>query len=143
MNPLSTVTGSFLMAVCLPIAGAAQAVNWAPPTLGYLFDSGSKSIRTLSGIPGAASLESGVSVASKLERASISPNRKFALGEIKDGDHLLLVVLSGSGSTASSLDGTPATADQIAFSASGSTAAIWSRDAQKIQVWKGLPDQPA
>src|SRR5207249_985241 len=40
-------------------------------------------------------------------------------------------------------DGTPATADQIAFSASGSTAALWSRDAQKIQVWKGLPDQPS
>ncbi|MEO8130821.1 MAG: hypothetical protein ABI822_27230, partial [Bryobacteraceae bacterium] len=67
MNSLSTVTSSFLIGLCLPLAGAAQTVAWTPPTLGYLFDSESKSIRPLSGVPGAASLEAGLSVPSKLE----------------------------------------------------------------------------
>jgi hypothetical protein len=143
MNPISTVTGLIVISVCLPMAGAAEAVNWTPPTLGYLFDSDTKSIRPLSGIPGAASLESGLAVGSKLEKASISPNRKFAIAEIKDGEHLLLVSWSGTAATAEPLDGAPATAEQIAFSASGSTAALWTRDAHRIQLWKGLPDHPS
>jgi hypothetical protein len=141
MNSLSTLTGSFLMTLCLPIAGYSQTVNWAPPTLGYLFDSSGKSIRPLSGIPGSASVDSGLAVSSKLEKASISPNRKFAVAEVKDGEHLLVVTLSGGSALSSELDGTPGSADQVAFSASGSTAAIWSLAAGKIQVWKGLPEQ--
>jgi hypothetical protein len=143
MNPISTVTGSILISVCLPIVSAAQAVNWTPPTLGYLFDSDTKSIRPLSGIPGAASVESGLAVGSKLERASISPNRKFALAEIKGSEHLRLVIWSGTVATAEPLDGAPATAEQIAFSASGSTAALWARESNRIQIWKGLPDSPS
>ncbi len=143
MNPLSTVTGSIIIGLCLPMLGAAQSASWTPPTLGYLFDSDSKSIRPLSGIPGAASLEAGLAVPSKLEQAFISPNRKFALAATKDGEHLLLVTWTGNSANATELDGAPASAEQIAFSGSGSAAAIWNRDARKIQVWKGLPDQPS
>jgi hypothetical protein len=123
------------------MGGYSQSVNWAPPTLGYLFDAAAKSIRPMSGIPGAASLESGLAVSSKLEKASISPNRKFAVAEIKDGEHLQLVALASGAAVSSELDGTPGTAEQVAFSAGGSTVAIWSRSTQKIQVWKGLPDR--
>ena len=143
MNPLSIVTSSFIIGLCLPTIGAAQSASWTPPTLGYLFDAASKSIRPLSGIPGAAGLEAGLAVPSKLERASISPNRKFALAEIKDGDHILLVTWAGTAAVVSELDGAPPSAEQIAFAASGSTAALWNRDIRKIQVWKGLPDQPS
>ena len=143
MNPLSTVTGSLIIGLVLPIAGIAQSASWTPPTLGYLFDPAAKSIRPLSGIPGAASLEAGLAVPSKLEQASVSPNRKFALAATKEGEHLLLVTWTGNSANASELDGSPASAEQIAFSASGSTAAIWNRDTRKIQVWKGLPDQPS
>ncbi len=143
MTSLSTVTGSFLIGLCIPLAGFAQAAGITPPTLGYLFDSSSKSLRPLSGIPGAASLESGLAVSSKLELASISPNRKFALATIKDGEHALLIRWIGNDATSSELDGAPAIADQIAFSASGDTAAIWTRETHTIQVWKALPDQPS
>ncbi len=143
MNPLSTVNSSFLIGLCLPMLAAAQSVVWTPPTLGYLFDSSAKSIRALSGIPGAASLEGGLAVANKLESAAISPNRKFALATTKDGEHVLLVTWSGISTNAVELDGTPGATDLIAFSGSGSAAAIWNRGTGKIQVWKGLPDQPS
>ncbi len=143
MNPLSIVTSYFVIGLCLPVVGVGQSAIWTPPTLGYLFDGAAKSIRPLSGIPGAASVEAGLAVPNKLERASISPNRKFALAETKDGEHLLLVTWSGNSAVVSALDGAPPSAEQIAFGASGSTAAVWNRDAGKIQVWKGLPDQPS
>jgi hypothetical protein len=97
----------------------------------------------MSGIPGAASLESALAVSSKLEQAFISPNRKFALAQAKDGDHILLVTWSGGIADASPLEGSPATAEQVAFSASGTTAALWTRETHTIQVWKGLPSQPS
>lgn len=143
MNSLSLITSSFVMSLCFPMIGFAQAASWTPPLLGYLFDAAGKSIRPLSGIPGAASLEAALSVPSKLEHASISPNRKFALAETKDSNHVLLVTWTGTVAVLSALEGAPASAEQIAFAASGSTAAIWNHDSGKIQVWKGLPDQPS
>jgi len=143
MNSLSTVTSLFLIGLCLPLPGAAQSVSWTPPTLGYLFDSTAKSIRPLSGIPGAASLEAALAVSSKLEWASISPNRKFALASTREGERLLLLTWSGGAANAVELDGAPPSGDQAAFSAAGSVAAFWNRDARKIQVWKGLPEQPS
>lgn len=143
MNSLSLITSYFAVSLCLPMTGFAQSANWAPPLLGYIFDAVGKSIRPLSGIPGAASLESALAVPSKLEHASISPNRKFALAETKDSNHLLLVTWTGTTAFLSELEGAPSSAEQIAFAASGSTAAIWNHDSGKIQVWKGLPDQPS
>jgi WD40 repeat protein len=125
-----------------PAILTAQTAKWSTPTLGYLYDSDSKAIRVLSGIPGAASLDGGLSVPDKLEQAAISPNGKYAIAAIKDSGSLSLITWSTDAVTSATLDGTPASADLVAFSNSSAVAAILSRDAQTIQIWTGLPDQP-
>jgi hypothetical protein len=122
---------------------SAQPARWSTPTLGYLYDSDSKAIRVLSGIPGAASLDGGLAVPDKLEQAAISPNGKYAIAAVKDAGGLSLITWSTGAVTSAALDGTPASADLVAFSNSSAVAAILSRDAQTIQIWTGLPDQPA
>jgi hypothetical protein len=125
-----------------PAILTAQTAKWSTPTLGYLYDSDSKAIRVLSGIPGAASLDGGLSVPDKLEQAAISPNGKYAIAAIKDSGSLSLITWSMDAVTSATLDGTPVSADLVAFSNSSAVAAILSRDAQTIQIWTGLPDQP-
>src|SRR5882724_10805839 len=64
--------------------GTAQTVRWTTPVLGYYFDSESKSIRTIAGVPGSAALEGGLAVGSKLERAAVSPSRDYAFATVLD-----------------------------------------------------------
>jgi hypothetical protein len=125
-----------------PAILTAQPAKWSTPTLGYLYDSDSKAIRVLSGIPGAASLDGGLSVPDKLEQAAISPNGKYAIGAVKDAGSLSLITWATGAVTSAALDGTTS-ADLVAFSNSSAVAAILSRDAQTIQIWTGLPDQPS
>src|SRR4051794_5329073 len=116
MTSFSAVAASLLIAISIPNQGNAQSATLTGPRLGYLFDTEEKTIRPLSGIPGAASLDSGISVASKLERAFISPNRKFALAQPREGGQILVITWGDGGSaSANALDGSPAVADQIAF----------------------------
>ncbi len=131
-----------ILLLALPVLAAAQTAQWTSPVLGYVFDQDSKSIRLLAGVPGAASADSSVALAFKLERAAISPSRLYAIAENKDAEHLYLVRLDPKAADGVILQDSPSTADLVAFSPSGNAAALLSRDLQKIQVWTGLPDQP-
>jgi WD40 repeat protein len=140
-------TPKFLMILglgtLLPLASSAQTAQLSTPTLAFLFDAESKSIRPVAGVPGAASLDGALAVSLKLARASISPNRLYAIAENSESDHLLLVRFNGKTASTAALDGSNATADLIAFSPSGSSAAMFSADAQQVQIWQGLPNQPS
>jgi WD40 repeat protein len=132
-----------LMLGAFSVTAAAQTSRWSAPTLGFVYDADSKSIRTLSGVIGAASLEGGIAVSSKLDKASLSPNRQLALAESADSDHLLLVRWDGKAGSAEPLDGAPNTADLIAWSPDGSTAAVYNTASQQLWVWKSLGTEPA
>src|SRR5688572_15754275 len=69
------------------IAGLAAEppARLSAPVLGYVFDSSSKSIRPIAGIPGAAALEGAVTSASKLELGFVSQNRRYLLAVTLDG----------------------------------------------------------
>src|SRR5512141_2631044 len=73
----------------------AQTVRWTTPVLGYYFDSETKSIKTIAGVPGSAALEDGLAIGSKLERAAVSPSRDFAFASFVEADHTALVSFSG------------------------------------------------
>src|SRR5436190_175524 len=122
----------FILTAFLLVPGlaVAQTSRWNFPILDYLFDAESKSIRMISGVPGAASLDGSLSVGVKLERASIAPSRSYALAENTESDHLLLVRFDRTNGTAIPLDAAPATADTVAFSATGSAFAVYSKQAQ-------------
>jgi WD40 repeat protein len=138
----SALAGGILQGALI-VGAAAQTPRWSTPSLGFVFDADSKSIRPLSGVIGAASLEGGIAIASKLENASISPNRQIALAQTLDGDHLLLVRWDVKAGSATPLDGSPASADLIVWSPDGGSAAIYNADAQQVQLWRSLTSEPA
>ena len=127
--------------ILLASAGRAQEVTWSAPVLGYIFDGTSGSIKTIAGVPGAASVEAMVASGVKLQQAHIAPGRKFAIVETLDEGTVLLDWSNGD-TVVRSLSGAIGSITAVAFSPSGSTAAIVSRTAGKVQVWRGLPNDP-
>jgi hypothetical protein len=136
------LAGGLLLGAFSVTAAAQTTTRWSTPTLGFVFDADSKSIRTLSGVIGAASLDGGIAVSSKLDKASISPNRQIALAETADSDHLLLVRWNGKAASAEPLYGSPSSADLIAWSPDGLTAAVYNAASQQVWVWKSIGAEP-
>ena len=67
----------------LAIAGDPARVT--SPVLGYVFDSTSKSMRPIAGVPGAAAIEAAVPSASKIEIGFVSQNRRYLIASTLKG----------------------------------------------------------
>ena len=117
----------------------AQSAIWSTPVLDYFYDASSNSIKTVSGVPGAASVDGVVPSAVKLKKAYIAPGKRFAIIQVVDGSAVLLDWSNGS--LAHEVSGAPAAIDAVAFSRNGNVAAVLSSG--KVQVWRGLPNDPA
>jgi hypothetical protein len=117
----------------------AQPVVWSSPVLDHYFDASSASIRIVSGVAGAASVDGVVPSAVKLHRAFVAPGKRFAILQTADGSPVLLDWTGES--TVRELPGVAASLDSVAFSRSGNAAALVS--AGKVQVFRGLPEDPA
>src|SRR5688572_4049066 len=111
-----------------------QSVTWSAPVLDHFYDAASNSIKTVSGVPGAASIDGVVPSSVKLHRAYIAPGKRLAILQAVDGSAVLLDWSNGS--TVRELAGAPANIDNVAFSRSGSIAAVLSSG--KVQIWRGL-----
>ena len=127
--------------VLLLITGACllTAATFRPPKLGYIYDADAAAIRVISGVSGAAALEDTVATGSKLAFAAIAPGARYALVRLRDEAGASVLQLESGRITA--LEGAAGTTDTVAFSAGGSSAAIWT--GERIQVWTGLPDSPS
>jgi hypothetical protein len=104
------------------------------PSLGYVFDDNSKAIRQISGVPGAASVDSAVSSGTALDSAFVHSRARLAIANVKDGGVALVrwagtpqVTPIGSALSHVTLAG---------FSRSGDSAAI--SDGTTLEVWSGL-----
>jgi hypothetical protein len=116
---------------------AEPAARLSAPVLGYVFDSASKSMRPIGGIPGAAALEGTLASASKLETGFVSQNRRLLLAATLDG----AVVVDLSTSKIIDLPGAPTDIALGAWSADSRAFALWSRSGG-LQVWanaNGIP----
>lgn len=111
---------------------------WSAPNLGYLFDSESRSLRAVQGVPGAASLEGGVPFDAKLESAVVDPSRRYAILRLSEGG-LTLVRLAGD-PAARAID---SSATSVTLSASGDAALFYDPESHQAQVWTALAAQPS
>ena len=129
----------YLWILALPALAAAQIANveLTAPTLGYVWDDQSHSLRPVEGVPGAASLGSAVNLGAPLESIVVAPGRRFALGHEQSTGNLLIIRLDGA---VAATRRSPLPRGGIFFSPSGGTAAIANGDS--VEVWSGLPDQP-
>jgi hypothetical protein len=109
------------------------------PSLGYVFDDNAKAIRLISGVPGAASLDTAVSAGTALDSAFVQARAHLAIGNAKDGG-VTLVRWTGA-PQAIALSSALSRVTQVAFNRSGDGAAI--SDGTVVESWSGLAGDPA
>ena len=109
------------------------------PSLGYVFDDNAKAIRQISGVPGAASLDSAVPAGTSLDSAFVHSRARLAIANAKDGG-VTLVRWTGA-PQGIALSSALSHVTEVAFSRSGDRAAI--SDGTTVEVWSGLTGDPA
>ena len=109
------------------------------PFLGYVFDDNSKSIRLISGVPGAASLDSSVASGTAVDSGFVQSRARLSIANAKDGG-VMLIRWSGTPQSME-LGSALSRVTLAAFSRSGDWAAI--SDGTTVEVWSGLSGTPA
>jgi hypothetical protein len=139
MHAAGRVIGTaWLLVAGVPFASAGVA---GPPVLGYVFEPASHAIRPVIGVPGSAIVDGALASASKIEMTFVAPGRRFAVAEMRGGS-MAVLRWHGANIEITEVEGAPATLTLAAFS-STEFAATYSKDASRIQVWRGVPDAPA
>ena len=90
------ITVAFFSQVFYPCVVAAQTGAWSAPSSGYLYDSDSRTIRSVTGFIGSAVL--GPSVTGGIDWASLAPNQKYAIAE-QNGSQVWIPDLASGGFT--------------------------------------------
>jgi hypothetical protein len=129
---------SFLILTAAAALAAEPAARVSPPILGYVYDSASKSVRPIAGIPGAAAIEGALPSATKLEAGFVSQNRRYVLAGTLEG----AVLIDVAANTSTSIEGAPSDIALGAWSSDSRSVALWTRSGH-VQVWTGFPDSPA
>lgn len=108
------------------------------PVLGYAFDNSTHAIRTISGVPGAASWGPAIEVPDTLTSAWVHSRAQVAVG-IGKANSVVAVSFKDSVRSAK-LDTTLGALQQAAFSRSGAFVAL--SDGTAIEVWTNLSAAP-
>jgi hypothetical protein len=120
-------------------AAAETSEGMQGPVLGYVFESATQSLLPILGIAGSSHLGNPIQLG--LSKAVIAPGQDSLLGTDGNGDVRVIDLRTGAFSM-SSLAGADRGVDQIVFSPSGRSAALYERDGKQVQLVKGLPEAP-
>jgi hypothetical protein len=128
-------------------ANSGTASGFSVPTLGFVSGQAPPQLQPILGIPGSARLGSPLSLPSTVTRIHIAPGHAYALVEQGPGSPLSMVLLQAIAAQTQNLPLTPIAgaigqADLLAFSPLGSSAVIYSRQTNQLQVLTGLPRSP-
>jgi hypothetical protein len=107
------------------------------PVLGLVFDGAAAAVRTIAGVPGAATLGPAVTGGARLRTAAAAANRGYALAI--DGDGAAMLV---SADGVRPLPGASAGAERAIVSPRGTSAALVHRSGT-VQVFTGMPEAPS
>lgn len=125
-----------LFLVLAGLSGAKDPAVVSGPTLGYVFDSASRTVVPLLGLPGAAICASPLAAGVEIAAAEASPAGDLVLAlSAKDSTVLAL----RPGAAAVPVRGIAPGPDRIVFSPSGSHAAFYYSASSTVQVVGGLP----
>ena len=126
-------------ALCPALAQDPQRVGG--PVVGFVLDK-AEGVRPILGIPGAATLGQPVLPAAGFDSIVLSPQRDYALA-LTEGEQRLVLLRSLSVSPAAARLDVPPGASRIVLSPAGDAAALYYRDARRVEVLTGLPDSPS
>lgn len=112
------------------------------PLLGYVYDSHSRTVRTIDGIPGASLLGTTFSAGMEISEGAVSPDQSYILvvGAQSHTAHVLIV--DGGEVTVRAIAGTSRRVDRIFISPSGLSAVLYGITDGVLQIVTGLPDKP-
>lgn len=109
------------------------------PTVGWVFDAASSSLRSVDGIPGSSIMGRNLAVGFDLSQAAVAPDGRIAIvSAASDGRMMRVDLRSGANPTA--IPDVPASADEVVFSPTGSAALLIYRAATKAIVIPSLAD---
>jgi WD40 repeat protein len=135
---------TILATLLLAALAAAQSTDSSPgmdaPKLGYIFDANGKSIRLLTGVPGAAALDQAIPFAESIDFAFVFSTGQVAIARSKDGS--ILALRWNDTPSAVRLGGAPADLSGAAFSPSGEFVALFGKSGV-VQLWSSLSGTPA
>ena len=115
------------------------------PVSGFVFDERTRSLRPVNGLPGAALLGEPVPLTLPIQSAVASRNGNFALA-VGSGDQPQIFViraLDGDAPQMISLGAVASSFEKLVMNELETVAALYSRDAGRILVITGIPDNPA
>ena len=130
-----------------PNANSGSTTGVSVPTLGFIAGEAPARLQPILGIPGSARLGSPLLLPAAVTRIHIAPGHAYALLEQAPGNPLALVLLQGITTQTRNLPlrpivGVNGQADLVAFSPAGTSAALYSRQTNQLQVLTGLPKSP-
>ncbi|MEX2299375.1 MAG: hypothetical protein WD733_00485 [Bryobacterales bacterium] len=129
----------------LSVAGGKAAAQQGPiggPVLGYLFDSPTLRMRPLLGIPGASYVGDPLPIGFTPQFVEVSPSQEYALGVEAESGDVYLIDLRSPLPAARRLDQATPGADRVFLSPLGKAAALYHREAKRVETLTGLPDEP-
>ncbi|MEO5924836.1 MAG: hypothetical protein ABIR70_13535 [Bryobacteraceae bacterium] len=131
MKRYAMLLGGLLISWTLTAADAAGP-RMSSPVLGYMFDDAAKAIRTISGVPGAASLGEAVPLPSAVTTAYVQSSAREAVVVTKEGEIALASWTNDARVTV--LETTLTSLKLVAFSKSGTRFAL--SEGPTVEVWK-------
>src|SRR5947209_2943880 len=126
----------------LLVAGFAQAQQGQidGPISGYVFDKPARALKPVLGIPGASVLGNPVQFNFPIAAAYVAPHQDAAI--VLGADRVVHVFKLNAGAASEvAVNGISLTPDSVAFSPSGTAAAL--NAGGRVQLVTGLPDSPA
>lgn len=130
---------TLLFGLAIPLLAAAQiaSVDLTAPTAGYRFDAESQSLRSIEGVPGAASLGEPMLLGVALESVAIAPSQRVAFGVAAGGTTLVRLELRGATASA---EATEIPAGDLFFSPGSQAMAVLG--GSRVEIWTGLAAVP-
>jgi DNA-binding beta-propeller fold protein YncE len=118
-----------------------QSAPVGGPSLGVLYDAGSRALRRVAGIPGAATIGQPLATPAPLVEAWVSPLGDYAIAEVEGAGDLVLLALDREPIDSRPL-GVAAGVTRAAVSPRGSAAVLYRRESRTLRVITGLPAAP-
>jgi len=120
---------------------AIQAMQ--APLLGFVYSAERSELRPILGLPGASLFGRPMSLPAGVTGIYVAPRQNYALlaGRVVGSIGLMTFQGAEEGRVAA-ICGAISRPDLIAFSPSGNSAVLYSRDAEQLQVLTGLPSAP-
>ena len=120
---------------------AAQAIQ--TPVLGFVNSADRGELRAILGIPGASVFGGPMAVPAGVTSVHFAPSQNYALLAPSTGAFIGLMTFQGADEgVVSAICGAIPQPEIVAFSPSSSTAALYSKGEEELQVITGLPQSP-